>query len=95
MTERTARDARAERKRILTEYARARLTEECSPRGKQSEIADRLGFSTAHLTNVLKNGHGMGEELIASLGEYWDLSRDEFLRKARAWERRQRAREAS
>lgn len=68
--------------RILTEYARARLGQECNQRGLQAPLAAKLGISSAHMTNIVRHGSArrtIGERMLGALAAHWGISAEQIL----------------
>lgn len=74
-----------ELREIVGSYVRHRLREECRERGTAAHIARETGFTTAHLTNVQKEGRGIGEEFARAMATYWNRSYAELEDEAQAW----------
>jgi transcriptional regulator with XRE-family HTH domain len=73
-------DVRRERRERIALYVSQRLKRETAEeRGRAAEIAEKTGFSTAHIANA-KNGkvRGVGDDLARALAKYWEMTHAEF-----------------
>ncbi len=77
-----------ERKKIVEEWARERLREMTRDRrGAAAKLAQKLGISSAHMTNMTKDppARGVGEDVLRKLVAEWGYaSRDDLVAAALA-----------
>jgi plasmid maintenance system antidote protein VapI len=76
---------RGQRRKIQSAYIRERLRQECAVRGVATKIAEAIGFSGPHITNVQKNERGVGEDLAEALAAYWGFTPDAFRAETERW----------
>lgn len=74
------------RQRFITAYAQHRLGNECrGTHGAQAAVARATGFSAAHISNVIKENIGVGDDLAEELEKWWGLPPGDLSRVAEAW----------
>ncbi len=74
---------RLERKRIVGDYVRERLTAEIGQsRGSALALAKQTGFSAAHISNI-KDGHrNVGDTFAMAMADYWGMTYSQMERLA-------------
>jgi hypothetical protein len=84
-----------ERLAVIGEYVRERLKKECDGTwGREGELAKRIGFSSAQISNVKDGRRGVGRGLVMALAMHWGLNYEQLERIAfEDWERSRLSRE--
>jgi transcriptional regulator with XRE-family HTH domain len=62
-----------ERKAVVA-YVRERLKAECEERGAQARVAEELGVSETHISNVVNNKVGLGDEFLRAVARRWEMT---------------------
>lgn len=65
---------REERRRRVSAYVSARLTDECRGRGDAARIARATGYTTAHVSKVRNGLGGVGDDFLRAIAAYWRMS---------------------
>ncbi len=72
-----------ERRRLVSDYVKDRLIRECRGTwGKAIGVSRRTGFSTAHITNVMKGNRATGDDFAVAIARYWGMTYAELERLA-------------
>ena len=77
------------RRKIVSEYVRHRLTEETRDRGRAADLSRRAKLSGAHISNVVSGKAGAGGTMVDKLATYWGMSYVEMNEAAEAWHAQQ------
>lgn len=76
---------RSDVRRLLAEYVRERLREECTERGGQAKVAKSTSFTTAHVANVIHGIRGVGDDFLHAIAAHWGMTVPELEVAAAKW----------